>query len=138
MAQAFARIRADLGSIDALIYNAGSGAFADVETISPEQFEHSWRVNAYGALLCAREVIPDMKARCSGSIVFIGATASRRGGPRSAAFAPAKAVSQGKAPRAALGQANAQARFKGRESATDGGGRGARGQPFRAFMLLPT
>ena len=92
VAQAFARIRADLGSVDTLIYNAGSGVFADVETITPEQFEQSWRVNAYGALLFAREVIPDMKARRSGSIVFIGATASRCGGPRSAAFAPAKAA----------------------------------------------
>ncbi|MGA7540657.1 MAG: SDR family NAD(P)-dependent oxidoreductase [Steroidobacteraceae bacterium] len=92
VAQAFVRIRADLGPVDTLIYNAGSGIFADVENITPEQFEQSWRVNAYGALLCAREVIPEMKARRSGSIVFIGATASRRGGPRSAAFAPAKAA----------------------------------------------
>ena len=33
-----------------------------------------------------------MKAAGRGAIVFIGATASRRGGPRSAAFAPAKAA----------------------------------------------
>jgi NAD(P)-dependent dehydrogenase (short-subunit alcohol dehydrogenase family) len=33
-----------------------------------------------------------MKAAGRGAIVFIGATASRRGGPRPAAFAPAKAV----------------------------------------------
>lgn len=92
VARAFAGIRVQLGSVDVLIYNAGSGIFADVEHITPEQFEQSWRVNAYGALLCAKEVIPDMKAAKSGSIVFIGATASRRGGPRSAAFAPAKAA----------------------------------------------
>jgi NAD(P)-dependent dehydrogenase (short-subunit alcohol dehydrogenase family) len=75
-----------------LIYNAGSGIFADVEQITPDQFEASWRVNAYGALLCAQQVIPAMKAAGRGSIVFIGATASRRGGPRTAAFAPAKAA----------------------------------------------
>jgi NAD(P)-dependent dehydrogenase (short-subunit alcohol dehydrogenase family) len=90
--RAFSRIKAELGPVDALLYNAGSGVFADVETITAEQFEQSWRVNAYGAFLCARRVIPDMKARKNGSIVFIGATASRRGGPRSAAFAPAKAA----------------------------------------------
>jgi NAD(P)-dependent dehydrogenase (short-subunit alcohol dehydrogenase family) len=33
-----------------------------------------------------------MKAGGGGSIIFIGATASRRGGPRTAAFAPAKAA----------------------------------------------
>ena len=92
VARVFAGIRAELGPVDVLIYNAGSGIFADVESITPEQFEQSWRVNAYGALLCAKEVIPDMKAARGGSIVFIGATASRRGGPRSAAFAPAKAA----------------------------------------------
>lgn len=92
VARAFSSIKAEFGPVDVLLYNAGSGVFADVESITPEQFEQSWRVNAYGALLCGRQVIPDMKAKRSGSIVFIGATASRRGGPRSAAFAPAKAA----------------------------------------------
>lgn len=90
--QAFGAIRADLGEVDVLVYNAGSGVFADVSSITPEQFEASWRVNAYGALLCAQQVIPAMKAAARGAIVFIGATASRRGGPRTAAFAPAKAA----------------------------------------------
>ena len=91
VAAAFAAIRSELGEPDVLVYNAGGGVFADVETITPDQFEASWRVNAYGALLCSQAVIPAMKAAGRGAIVFIGATASRRGGPRSAAFAPAKA-----------------------------------------------
>lgn len=37
-------------------------------------------------------VVPDMKARGSGSILFIGATASRRGGAKTVAFASAKAA----------------------------------------------
>jgi NAD(P)-dependent dehydrogenase (short-subunit alcohol dehydrogenase family) len=90
--QAFGAVRADLGEVDVLVYNAGSGVFADVLSITPVQFEASWRVNAYGALLCAQQVIPAMKGAARGSIVFIGATASRRGGPRTAAFAPAKAA----------------------------------------------
>jgi NAD(P)-dependent dehydrogenase (short-subunit alcohol dehydrogenase family) len=92
VARVFAAIRRELGEIDALLYNAGSGVFADIETITPEQFEAAWRVNAYGALLCAQQVIPAMKKARSGAIVFIGATASRRGMPRTAAFAPAKAA----------------------------------------------
>ena len=92
VAAAFAAIRAELGEVEALVYNAGAGVFADVENITAEQFEASWRVNAFGALLCAQAVIPAMKAAKRGAIVFIGATASRRGGPRSAAFAPAKAA----------------------------------------------
>jgi NAD(P)-dependent dehydrogenase (short-subunit alcohol dehydrogenase family) len=92
VARAFATIRSELGPVDVLLYNAGSGVFADVETITPDQFEASWRVNAHGSLLCAQQVIPDMKKARHGAIVFIGATASRRGMPRTAAFAPAKAA----------------------------------------------
>ena len=77
---AFTNIRGDLGEVDALLYNAGSGVFADVGTITPEQFEASWRVNALGALLCAKEAIPHMVQTGMGDIVFIGDTASRRGG----------------------------------------------------------
>jgi NAD(P)-dependent dehydrogenase (short-subunit alcohol dehydrogenase family) len=89
---AFTDIRRDLGPVDVLLYNAGSGVFADVESITPEQFEQSWRVNALGALLCSQRVIPAMKEKARGNIVFIGATASRRGNVQTAAFAPAKAA----------------------------------------------
>ncbi len=88
----FARIRSELGEVEVLLYNAGSGVFGDVETITPDQFEQAWRINAYGSLLCARQVIPGMKARRAGAIIFVGATASRRGGVETAAFAPAKAA----------------------------------------------
>jgi NAD(P)-dependent dehydrogenase (short-subunit alcohol dehydrogenase family) len=88
----FAMISAEMGEVRTLLFNAGTGVFADVEHITAEQFEASWRVNALGAFLCSREVIPVMKAAGDGSIVFIGATASRRGGKATAAFAPAKAA----------------------------------------------
>ncbi len=89
---AFGSIRAELGEVDVLIYNAGSGTWGSVEEITPADFEATWRVNALGALLVCQEVIPAMKRRGAGSILFIGATASLRGMPRSAAFAPAKAA----------------------------------------------
>jgi len=89
---AFAAIRAEMGEVDTLVFNAGSGVFADVENITAEQFEAAWRVNALGAFLCSREVIPAMKGAGAGNIVFIGATASRRGSKMTAAFAPAKAA----------------------------------------------
>ncbi len=84
-------VRHDLGHPDVLLFNASLGAFGDVEAITPAQFEAAWRVTTLGALLLSQAVIPAMKAKGSGAIVFTGATASRRGSPRSAAFAPAKA-----------------------------------------------
>src|SRR6185312_8533834 len=44
------------------------------------------------AFAAARSVIPAMKRRAAGHIILIGATASRRGGAKTAAFAPAKAA----------------------------------------------
>jgi NAD(P)-dependent dehydrogenase (short-subunit alcohol dehydrogenase family) len=75
----FARIRADLGEVEVLVYNAGSGSWGSIEQITPEAFEAAWRVNALGALLVAQQVIPAMKRGGAGSIIFIGATASLRG-----------------------------------------------------------
>ena len=90
--RAFTAIASDLGAVDTLVYNAGSGVVADVEAITAEQFEMAWRVNAAGLLLTAQKVIPAMKVKGRGAIVVIGATASRRGAARTAAFAPAKAA----------------------------------------------
>jgi len=88
----FAAIRNDMGEVDVLIYNPGSGIWASIEEISQEDFEKSWRINALGAFLTSKQVIPAMKQNKRGSIIFIGATASKRGGAKTAAFAPAKAA----------------------------------------------
>lgn len=89
---AFAAIRADLGDPEVLIYNAGSGVWGDVTEVSREDFEQSWRVNAAGAFDVSQEVLPAMRRAGEGAIIFIGATASLRGAPGSAAFAPGKAA----------------------------------------------
>lgn len=92
VASTFDRIRADLGEVETLVYNAGSIVLGDVETITATDLESAWRVNALGTLLVSQQVIPAMKREAKGSIIFIGATASRRGVARTAAFAPAKAA----------------------------------------------
>jgi NAD(P)-dependent dehydrogenase (short-subunit alcohol dehydrogenase family) len=90
LTQAFRTIQRDLGDADVLVYNAGSGVWGTVEEIAPDAFEAAWRVNALGALVASQHVIPAMKRKGQGTIVFIGATASRRGGPKSCAFSSAK------------------------------------------------
>jgi NAD(P)-dependent dehydrogenase (short-subunit alcohol dehydrogenase family) len=90
--RAFAAIRSELGDPEVMIYNAGSGVWGTIEEVSADAFEASWRVNALGGFLASKQVIPAMKQGGKGSIVFIGATASRRGVPRTTAFAPAKAA----------------------------------------------
>ena len=81
-----------MGEVETLIYNAGAGIWGSVEEVSAEDFETCWRINAHGAFVASQQVIPAMKAAGQGNIVMIGATASRRGGPKSAAFAAGKAA----------------------------------------------
>ncbi|HWV39974.1 MAG TPA: SDR family NAD(P)-dependent oxidoreductase [Vulgatibacter sp.] len=92
VARAFASIREEMGEVSVVAYNAGSGVFGGLDDVTAADFEASWRVNALGLFLVAKEVVQAMKARREGAIVVIGATASRRGMPRTTAFAPAKAA----------------------------------------------
>ncbi len=89
---AFASIARELGPVEVLVYNAGSGAWGTIEEASVKDFEQAWRVNTLGAFVASQQVIPAMKQAGRGSIVFIGATASRRGNVKTAVFAPAKAA----------------------------------------------
>jgi NAD(P)-dependent dehydrogenase (short-subunit alcohol dehydrogenase family) len=89
---AFDAVERDLGAPEVVIYNAGSGVWGTFDTITAADFEQSWRINTLGLLLVAQRVAPAMKQRGHGSLVVIGATASRRGMPRTTAFAPAKAA----------------------------------------------
>jgi NAD(P)-dependent dehydrogenase (short-subunit alcohol dehydrogenase family) len=90
--RAFAEIRGALGDPEVVIYNAGSGLFGGFDDVTAADFEASWRVNALGGFLVAKQVVPAMRRAGRGNLVFIGATASRRGAARTAAFAPAKAA----------------------------------------------
>jgi len=92
VAHTFDAIEREMGPVHTLVYNAGSGTWGTVEDIDPAAFEGAFRVNALGLLLAAKKVIPQMKTAGAGNIVVIGATSSRRGVARTAAFAPAKAA----------------------------------------------
>jgi len=92
---AFRKIRAELGDPEVLLYNAGSGTFGTISEITPDQYEADWRVNALGAFLAAREVAPNMIARGRGTMLFTGATAGVKAGPKSVSFGPAKFAMRG-------------------------------------------
>lgn len=92
VAAAFDAIIGAQGAPDVLIYNAGSGLWKAADELTPAEFEQSFRVNALGLLTCAQRVLPGMRQRGRGQIVVVGATASLRGRPKTAAFAAAKAA----------------------------------------------
>jgi NAD(P)-dependent dehydrogenase (short-subunit alcohol dehydrogenase family) len=92
VASTSAVIERDQGPIAVVAYNAGSGTWGTVETITPAQLQSALAVNTMGLLHVSQAVVPAMSARGAGAIIITGATASRRGGAKTAAFAPAKAA----------------------------------------------
>ena len=90
--RAFAQVREDLGDVDVLLYNAGSGKFGTFDDVSDDEFEKGWQINVRGLLQSTREVVGPMRRKRNGAIVVTGATASLRGKPFTAAFASAKAA----------------------------------------------
>ena len=92
VARTFDAIAKDMGPVHTLVYNAGSGTWGTVEQIDAAALEGAFRVNTLGLLLTMKRVLPGMKTQGDSNIVVIGATSSRRGAARAAAFAPAKAA----------------------------------------------
>lgn len=99
---AFARIHAELGPTDVLLYNAGAFEPGGLLALSAQQVERVWRISCLGGFLAAQAVVPGMLERGGGTVIFSGATASLRG---SAGFA---AVAIGKVGLRALAQSLAR------------------------------
>jgi len=91
MSSTVAAVRDELGPIDVLVHNAGSGVFADFLSTTQDQMEAAWRTNTMGLFVLGQAVAEDMLKRGGGSIVVVGATAALRGGANFTPFASAKA-----------------------------------------------
>ena len=70
--ETFGRIRAELGGVNVLIHNAGSGTFGPFMNATPEEMELSWRTNTLALLLCGQEAASDMLAQGAGSMSSSG------------------------------------------------------------------
>jgi NADP-dependent 3-hydroxy acid dehydrogenase YdfG len=90
LAAAFAEIGAALGPVDTLVYNAGNFVPGSIEETNVETLEGAFRVNCSGCLRAVQHVLPGMLERGCGTIVIVGATASRRGAAMALPFAAAK------------------------------------------------
>ena len=77
--------------VDILVNNAGiAGPTKPIEEITPEEWRRCLAVGLDGQFLCAREVVPSMKAKGSGVIVNIASTAGIMGMPHRAPYVAAK------------------------------------------------
>ena len=87
-----AAIKADLGPPQALIHNAVSHTFGTFLESDPTELERNFRVNTTALLYLARALAPGMIDAAEGAIIVTGNTASHRGVPNYALFAPTKAA----------------------------------------------
>ncbi|WP_044251064.1 SDR family NAD(P)-dependent oxidoreductase [Chondromyces apiculatus] len=90
MAEAFAKVRTDVGAPEVLVYNAGAFVVSGILELAPATFTSAWRANCLGGFLAAREVLPAMLEQGRGTLLFSGATASLRGSARFAGVAVGK------------------------------------------------
>lgn len=95
VADAFKQIKSDYGAPRILIHNAAMLKIGDFLQTDPKEFEQLWRTTCFGAMLCVREVLPDMLGAGTGTIILSGATASVKGGANFSAFASAKFALRG-------------------------------------------
>jgi 3-oxoacyl-[acyl-carrier protein] reductase len=87
------RAAVEIGPIDILVNNAGDlvGRY-EIAEMSDAVWNDVLGTNLRSAVLCARGVLPSMRARKTGAIVNVGSIAAHTGGgPGAAAYAAAKA-----------------------------------------------
>lgn len=81
------------GGIDIAFLNAGvSDQRKTVEESDPAEWEKTIRINFFGAYYCAREVIPYLKKRGAGKIVFTGSGIRKKGYANRSAYGCSKAA----------------------------------------------
>ena len=93
--RAFAQIEATGGMPSVVVYNAHRLELRSSAETPLDVFEGVWRVNCFGAYVVASRALPRMLERGDGTLIFTGATASTRGGKRTAAFASSKFALRG-------------------------------------------
>jgi NADP-dependent 3-hydroxy acid dehydrogenase YdfG len=80
----------EAGQVDVLVSNAGEIFYAAVEATPPSAFARLLDLNTIGALRVAQAVLPGMRARGRGRLLFMSSTAGRIVLPRQAAYAATK------------------------------------------------
>jgi NAD(P)-dependent dehydrogenase (short-subunit alcohol dehydrogenase family) len=87
---AFARVRAELGSIAILVTSAGVETFDPHLEITAEKWDRIIAVNLTGTFSCVQAAVPDMLAAGWGRIVTISSSSAQSGAPNMAHYVASK------------------------------------------------
>jgi NAD(P)-dependent dehydrogenase (short-subunit alcohol dehydrogenase family) len=93
--EAVAAYFASAGPVDVLVNNAGISSSAPVSRTSLDDWRAQIEVNATGAFLCTRAVLPGMRERDRGRIVTVASTASHVGYRYTAGYTASKHAAAG-------------------------------------------
>jgi short-subunit dehydrogenase len=77
-------------AIDCFIHAAGEGHFGSIEQFSVAQIETSMRVNLTSAMVICRGLVPALRRRGKGRIIFIGSESALHAGRKGALYCAAK------------------------------------------------
>jgi NAD(P)-dependent dehydrogenase (short-subunit alcohol dehydrogenase family) len=91
----FAGVLATHGRIDVLVNNAGVAGSAPLARTTLADWRAQWDVNATGAFLCTRAVLPAMRAVDAGRIVTVASTAGLVGTRYTAGYTASKHAAVG-------------------------------------------
>jgi NAD(P)-dependent dehydrogenase (short-subunit alcohol dehydrogenase family) len=84
-----------LGEVDVLVNNAGVATSAPLVTSTVDEWRTQFDVNATGAFLCTRAVLPGMLSRDRGRVVTVASTAGLVGQRYTAAYSASKHAAVG-------------------------------------------
>lgn len=85
----------EIGAVDVLVNNAGVAASRPLPKTSLADWEEQMAVNATGAFLCTRAVLPGMLERGEGSVLTVASTAGKVGTRYTAAYTASKHAAVG-------------------------------------------
>jgi NADP-dependent 3-hydroxy acid dehydrogenase YdfG len=72
LAAALAQVERDLSTLDVLVYNAAGVRYKPLTQLSADELNADLRISVGGALAAAQAVLPAMRARGNGTLLFTG------------------------------------------------------------------
>jgi NAD(P)-dependent dehydrogenase (short-subunit alcohol dehydrogenase family) len=97
VAAGFDRVREAFGPVDVLVNHASAASWDGTLDVSHESFDRALDTGPKAALYCSQEAVSDMLDGAGGTVLFTGATTSKRGREGAIGFSAAKFACRGMA-----------------------------------------
>lgn len=95
LAERAVQIAKDFPDIDAVVFCAGAGRFGSLEEFSFAAIEALMSVNFTGQAFLTRALLPELKKRARGDLIYIGSEAALKGSRKGAVYCASKFAVRG-------------------------------------------